>query len=100
MKNENGLDNINFDNSVKIYNSPTPTGFACGIVENTKIDSDSMGVIMTLARGMLNLVLENPDFVFTEGMKNLNKNNENEFDNEEKEIDFETFLKNRRNKLN
>ena len=92
-KSNSGLDNIDFNNAVKIYLSPTSTGFACGISDNIKINSDAMGIIMTLARGMMKLVLENPDLVFDEGIRDLNLANEKKFD-------FETFMKNRRSKLN
>ena len=93
-KNNSGLENIDFDNAIKIYISQTSTGFVCGISDKVNIQSESMGIVMTLARGMMKLVLENPDLVFDEGMRDL------DLLSKETEIDFQTFLKHRRSKLN
>jgi len=88
---------VDFNKAIMIYISPTDTGFACG-VSNEPIDSEQMGILMTLARGMMRLALQNPDFVFDEGIKDIyDKYKE---PRKSDEVDFSKFLEQRKNKLN
>ena len=80
---------------VKLYITQTEKGFSCGIVDEQLYNTNDYYVSLTLARGMLRLVLKNPDMVFDEGILAMGEEMESE-DN----LDFEKFLEKRRNKLN
>ena len=88
---------VDFNKAITIFISPTDTGFACG-VSNEPIDSEQMGILMTLARGMMRLALQNPDFVFDEGIKDIYDNSKEPRKSDE--VDFSKFLEQRKNKLN
>jgi len=80
---------------VKLYISQTKNGFSCGIIDEHLYTTNDYYVSLTLARGMLRLVLKNPDLVFDEGVLAMGEEMESE-DN----LDFEKFLEKRRSKLN
>ena len=80
---------------VKLYVKQTEKGFTCGIIDEQLYSTNEYYVSLTLARGMLRLVLKNPDMVFDEGIMAMGEEMESE-DN----LDFEKFLEKRRNKLN
>ena len=88
---------VDFNKAITIFISPTDTGFACGVA-NEPINSEKMGILMTLARGMMRLVLQNPDFVFDEGIKDIYDNSK--APRKSDEVDFSKFLEQRKNKLN
>ena len=80
---------------VKLYVKQTEKGFTCGIIDEQLYSTNEYYVSLTLARGMLRLVLKNPDKVFDEGIMAMGEEMESE-DN----LDFEKFLEKRRKKLN
>ena len=80
---------------VKLYIKQTEKGFSCGIVDEQLYNTNDYYVSLTLARGMLRLVLKNPDMVFDEGILAMGEEMESEDD-----LDFEKFLEKRRKKLN
>ena len=80
---------------VKLFIAQTEKGFSCGIVDEHLYNTNDYYVSLTLARGMLRLVLNNPDMVFDEGILAMGEDMQSE-DN----LDFEKFLEKRRNKLN
>ena len=80
---------------VKLFIAQTEKGFSCGIVDEHLYNTNDYYVSLTLARGMLRLVLNNPDMVFDEGVLAMGEDMQSE-DN----LDFEKFLEKRRNKLN
>ena len=79
---------------VKLYIKQTEKGFTCGIIDEQLYGTNDYYVSLTLARGMLRLVLKNPDMVFDEGVLSMGEEMESE-DN----LDFEKFLEKRRKKL-
>ena len=80
---------------VKLYVKQTEKGFTCGIIDEQLYSTNEYYVSLTLARGMLRLVLKNTDMVFDEGIMAMGEEMESE-DN----LDFEKFLEKRRKKLN
>ena len=80
---------------VKLYVKQTEKGFTCGIIDEQLYSTNEYYVSLTLARGMLRLVLKNPDMVFDEGIMAMGEEMESE-DN----LEFEKFLEKRRKKLN
>ena len=80
---------------VKLYVKQTEKGFTCGIIDEQLYSTNEYYVSLNLARGMLLLVLKNPDMVFDEGIMAMGEEMESE-DN----LDFEKFLEKRRKKLN
>ena len=48
---------------VKLYVMATPTGFACGLIDEDLYDTEEYYISLTLARGMLRLALKNPNLV-------------------------------------
>ena len=81
---------------VKLYVMATPTGFACGLIDEDLYDTEEYYISLTLARGMLRLALKNPNLVFDEGVLSLVE----DFTQEDVELDFKDFLEKRRSKLN
>ena len=81
---------------VKLYVMATPTGFACGLIDEDLYDTEEYYISLTLARGMLRLALKNPNLVFDEGVLSLGE----DFTQEDVELDFKDFLEKRRSKLN
>ena len=79
---------------VKLFIAQTEKGFSCGIIDEHLYNTNDYYVSLTLARGMLRLVLKNPDMVFDEGVLSMGEEMESE-DN----LDFEKFLEKRRKKL-
>ena len=79
---------------VKLYIKQTEKGFTCGIIDEQLYSTNEYYVSLTLARGMLRLVLKNPDMVFDEGIMAMGEEMESE-DN----LDFEKFIEKRRKKL-
>ena len=80
---------------IKLFIAQTEKGFSCGIIDEHLYNTNDYYVSLTLARGMLRLVLKNPDMVFDEGVLAMGEEMESD-DN----LDFEKFLEKRRNKLN
>ena len=56
---------------VKIYITSTPEGFSCGIIDEHSYASEDYYISLTLAKGMLRLLLNNPDLIFDAGMDSL-----------------------------
>jgi len=81
---------------VRLYVMATPTGFACGIIDEDLYNTEEYYISLTLARGMLRLALKNPDLVFDEGVLSLGE----DFTQEDVSLDFKEFLEKRRSKLN
>ncbi len=80
---------------VKLYVAQTETGFSCGIIDEKLYNSNDYYISLALAKGMLRLVLQNPDMVFDEGIMAMGEEMETE-----EHLDFEKFLEKRRSKLN
>ena len=81
---------------VRLYVMATPSGFACGIIDEDLYNTEEYYISLTLARGMLRLALKNPDLVFDEGVLSLGE----DFIQESASLDFKEFLEKRKNKLN
>jgi len=81
---------------VRLYVMATPSGFACGIIDEDLYNTEEYYISLTLARGMLRLALKNPDLVFDEGVLSLGE----DFIQESVSLDFKEFLEKRKNKLN
>ena len=93
------MNNVIQENDIKpvrLYVMATPTGFACGIIDEDLYNTEEYYISLTLARGMLRLALKNPDLVFDEGVLSLGE----DFRQEGISLDFKEFLEKRKNKLN
>ena len=63
---------------IKLFIAQTEKGFSCGIIDEQLYNTNDYYVSLTLARGMLRLVLKNPDMVFDEGVLSMGEEMESE----------------------
>lgn len=95
---------MTFVPSVNISIDPTDTGFACVITEDKEesVNDEQYYMCCTIARGMVRLAVENPELVFSEGVKYMEEEaREKEHDKKHsgKVIDIKEFFKNIRKGL-
>ena len=74
MKTRSEIDN---NKTIKIYLSPTDTGFSCSINnENSKnMTFDEFEMVNTIAHGLIHLATTEPDSAFSMGLSALSKGN-------------------------
>ena len=89
---EDGKDkDINLEEAIKIYISPSSRGFACGLLNEPTLHSEKNYIAFTIAKGLIRLALLNPDLVFDEGLIGIER--------ELKDLDFKEFVERRKKKL-
>ena len=72
---DNGQQQIITNNMISISIYPAEEGFACAVVEREgPIMTHEYSVALTLAYGMVKMVLEIPDIIFNEGVENGTNN--------------------------
>jgi hypothetical protein len=87
-----------FTPSVNISIDPTDTGFACVITEDKEesVQDEQYYMCCTIARGMVRLAVDNPELVFSEGVKYMEeeaREKEHNKRNSGKVIDIQEFFK-------
>ena len=83
---------------VKIYITSTPEGFSCGIIDEHSYASEDYYISLTLAKGMLRLLLNNPDLIFDEGLMSLGEDFNSTVEHGVA-MDLKEFLEKRKKKL-
>lgn len=94
-----------FTPSVNISIDPTDTGFSCVITEDKEesVQDEQYYMCCTIARGMVRLAVENPELVFSEGVKYMEEESREKEHNKKhsgKVIDIQEFFKSIRKGLN
>ena len=65
---EDGKDkDINLEEAIKIYISPSSRGFACGLLNEPTLHSEKNYIAFTIAKGLIRLALLNPDWYLMKG---------------------------------
>jgi len=62
-------DKIEIKDGVRLFVSPTDSGFACGVVEDDWMYTDEGYFCSVIARGMMKIAVEKPNEVFEEGLE-------------------------------
>lgn len=89
---------MSFVPSVNVTLDPTDAGFACTISEDKQESEDNEQYYMccTIARGMVQLAIEQPEYVFTQGIRYMEeeaKEEQQKKQNVGKVIDIKEFFK-------
>jgi len=94
----NGKDKYNFGEGITIVISPqSPSTFACGIDKSYEDDTAEKTAVKTIALGLCELALHQPDMVFEVGLKVRSQMEANLYDADIDEnnniVDIEEWLK-------
>lgn len=71
------MEKINFEKGIKLFVSPTDNGFACGVIKDEWMYSDEGYLCSVIARGMMKIACDNPQYAFDKGLEGLNDDIQN-----------------------
>ena len=101
------MEKVNFNKGVKIIISPTETGYACGIINET-VDMKDEGIYLChiIAQGMIKFAMAHPQETFDFGVEQVNNDDLTKTNGELKQlkdydniIDIRDLLKKRKKNL-
>ena len=71
------MEKINFEKGIKLFVSPTNNRFDCGVIKDEFMYSDEGYLCSVIARGMMRIACDNPQYAFDQGIEGFSDDEKN-----------------------